>query len=412
MQAITSRLHMLLALAVVVLMALGTAVLASAGYYSKDGGGVAYTMVSKHLVMMGAGVVLWLLIWSRDYHELIRLRWWLYGAAVVALALCFVPSVGHKVNGAFRWIRILGFQAQPSEFAKVALAVTLAAWYAYYEKEQRSFRWGFLVPFVLLGLVAGLIGGEMDLGSAIITCCMSIACMLVAGMRKRYLALAIAVVVSAGLLAAYTNENRFKRLRAFVSELPEPVLAAGMKLPLVADLFDKTKLTEDEIKKQKELQLQQKKAKMAFGSGGIHGVGLGLGRMVMYGLPEAPTDFILPNLGEEFGLVGTLSVAICFGIIVITGFCISGAAPTRFGQLLGLCVTTVLGLEGVVNIGVTTGLFPNKGLPLPFVSYGGTSMVMSLIMVGILFSIHRQSGVTDKKDLRMLGRKRRWTPAV
>jgi cell division protein FtsW len=409
---IVSRIHILLALAVITLMAVGIAVLASAGFYSKEGGGLEYSLINKQLMWGAGGCVLLTVAWFRDFHELYRLRWWLFGLAVLMLILCFVPVVGQKINGASRWIRFGGFQFQPSEFAKIALAITLAAWFSRHEAESRSFVKGCGIPFALMAVIAGLIGIEMDLGSALITCAMSFCCMYVGGTKKRYLPTVGAVILIAALIAASSNENRTKRIRAFISELPVEVATYGVKLPFFGHIFDLSKMTPDEMKKIEESKLQQDKGIMAFGSGGLLGAGLGQGRMVMYGLPEAHTDFILPNVGEEFGLVGTLTVVLCFVCIVISGMCISAHAPTRFGKLLGLSVTALIGFEGVVNMFVTTGLFPNKGLPLPLVSYGGSSLLMTLIAIGILFSIHRQGVYVKAEDLKMLNRKRRWTPSV
>jgi cell division protein FtsW len=133
---------------------------------------------------------------------------------------------------------------------------------------------------------------------------------------------------------------------------------------------------------------------------------------VMYGLPEAHTDFIFTSIGEELGLVGTYGVLGAFGFILICGAWISGTAPTRFGKILGCSITALLSFEAIVNIAVMLDVFPNKGLPLPFVSYGGTSMVMSLACIGILLGIHSYSAPVDRHELREVRRKQRWTPRL
>jgi cell division protein FtsW len=409
---IASRIHILLALAVVALLAVGTAVLASAGFYSKEGGGLEYSLVTKQIMWTVVGFTAWVFIWFSDFHKLYRWQWICFGLAVLALVLCFVPGIGQKINGASRWIRFGSLQVQPSEFAKVALAVTLAAWFSQYEGESRSFWKGCLLPFLIMAVVAGLIGIEMDLGSALITAGMSVLCMYVAGTKKRYLAGIAGCIILLLAIAVNTNENRTKRIRAFISEFPPEVASAGVKLPFFGKMFDLSKITPEERKRIEESKLQQEKSMMAFGSGGLFGAGLGQGRVVMYGLPEAHTDFILPNLGEELGLVGSLGVVLCFVCIVISGMCISAYAPSRFGKLLGMSLSALIGLEGLVNMFVTTGLFPNKGLPLPLVSYGGSSLVATLIAVGILFSIHRQCLHDKPQELKLLNRKRRWTPSV
>jgi cell division protein FtsW len=409
---ILPRIHILLAIAVVGLLAMGLAVLASAGYYSKEGGGIAYTLITKQSIWAALGLALLCTAGVIDFHRLYQWRWYFFALAVVTLGLCFMPGVGQSVNGANRWIRIGSVQGQPSEFAKIALAILLAAWYSQHETQSRSFLKGCFYPFCFMAVIAALIGLEMDLGSGLITCAVGILCMYVGGMRKRYLPLVALVIVVAAVCAAKSSENRTKRIRAYLTDLPEVVSQYGVKLPIVGELFDLSKITKDEWKFINESKLQQEKSVMAFGSGGLAGAGIGQGRMVMYGLPEAHTDFILPNLGEELGLLGSLGVVFCFACIVVTGMCISSYAPTRFGKLLGMSLTSLLGLEGFVNMCVVTGIFPNKGLPLPLVSYGGCSLMMSLAAVGILFSIHRQGVYVSADEIKLLNRRHRWTPSV
>ena len=132
----------------------------------------------------------------------------------------------------------------------------------------------------------------------------------------------------------------------------------------------------------------------------------------MYSLAEAQTDFILPLVGEELGLRGTLVAVFAFVMIVICGMCIAAYAPNRFGKLLGFGLTLLIGLEGLMNMGVTTGVFPNKGLPLPFVSYGGSSLLVAMASIGILINIHRKGVHLNQADLPVIRRKNRWTPQV
>jgi cell division protein FtsW len=168
-----------------------------------------------------------------------------------------------------------------------------------------------------------------------------------------------------------------------------------------------------EVRKEiEEKKVQQKNARLAFGSGGAEGVGPGRGRMKLYSLPEAHTDFIFPMIGEELGLRGTLAAVLAFVIIVLSGMCIAAYAPNRFGKLLGFGLTMLFGLEGLMNMGVTTAVLPNKGLPLPFVSYGGSSMIMAMISIGILANIYRQGVHLSAADLPVIRRKNRWTPQV
>jgi cell division protein FtsW len=158
--------------------------------------------------------------------------------------------------------------------------------------------------------------------------------------------------------------------------------------------------------------LQQWVSWLAFGSGGMEGRGLGEGRMKLSYLPEAHTDFIFPMVGEELGLWGVIGTIVAFVVMIFAGMCISAYAPNRFGKLLGFGLTFLLGLEALLNMGVTTALLPNKGLPLPFVSYGGSSLLAAMVAVGILINIHRQGVHLTWDQLPVIRRNRRGTPQL
>jgi len=395
-----------LVLAVVLLLVIGFVMLASASYLTLDGTKGDYSMVWKQ--------AFWLLIallaggWcmATDYGRLMKWRWHLLVIAVLSLILCYIPGVGVEVNGAWRWIGLefLGyrdFRVQPSEFAKVALVISIAAWYAKHEPHARTFSMGFVLPVGMMMVVALLIGGEMDLGSAFICIALSIGMMVVAGARKRYMAMVGAVGVVALSLMVWITPNRMHRVQGFASELP--VISQYVKLD---------SLPESDRKEIKAKKRHQENSIYAFGSGGVEGVGPGQGRMKLYSLPEAHTDFIFALVGEELGLQGTLAAVLAFVVIVLSGMCIAAYAPDRFGKLLGFGLTFLFGLEGLVNMGVTTAVLPNKGLPLPFVSAGGTSLLMAMISVGILCNIYRQGVHLSASELPILRRRNRWTPQV
>ncbi len=399
----------LIAFAVVLLLTLGFGMLASASYYTADNGNGDYAMVMRQLVWLAAAVVLGLCCCVMDYHVLLRWRWHLLAIATVTLALCYYePHIGIKINGAKRWIGLqaLGLKSarvQPSEFAKVALIIALAGWYGMRERIGRTFIQGFLLPLLMLGVIVVLIGGEMDLGSALIAACVGLSIMIVAGARMRYISIAGALVLASLWLMVVITPNRMTRVTAFLSEIP--ALAK-------TKYGDTSRLTKEQQEGIRDKKRQQELARMAFGSGGTEGVGVGQGRMKMYSLPEAHTDFILPMVGEELGLRGTLAVVLAFVMIILGGMCISSYAPDTFGKLLGFGITLLFGLEGLMNMGVTTGVLPNKGLPLPFVSYGGSSLVMAMISVGILCNIYRQGVYRSPDNLPVIRKKNRWTPRL
>jgi cell division protein FtsW len=289
-----------------------------------------------------------------------------------------------KINGSRRWIGMGSLRIQPSEFAKIALLIALSGWFATNETKVRTFRRGFLLPgLVLIGIV-GLIGCEFDLGNALLASVVGLGVMFVAGTKLRYLAV-IVVLVGGGLAAGIKFlPNRFERVMV---------------------LFDL------EGNKDK-LGLQQWVSKLAFGSGSLDGRGLGEGRMKLSYLPEAHTDFIFPMVGEELGLRGTAGTVLGFAVLVMSGFMVAAYAPNRFGKLLGSGLTFLLGMEALLNMGVTTALLPNKGLPLPFVRYGGSSLLAAMIAIGILINIHRQGIHLRREDLPVIRRKHRWTPQL
>ncbi|MDB6140217.1 MAG: hypothetical protein JWO94_3289 [Verrucomicrobiaceae bacterium] len=398
----------LIAFAVVLLLTLGFGMLASAGYYSAEGGGDDYALVMRQLCWLAAAVALGLYCCIADYHHLLRWRWYLLGLAIVTLALCYEPHVGVKINGAKRWIGLqaLGYKGarvQPSEFAKLALIIVLAAWYGLRDRVARTFIHGFVLPLLMLAAIVVLVGAEMDLGSAVIAAGVGLSIMIVAGAKLRYISLAGAMVLASLWLMILITPNRMTRVTAFFSEIP---LLAKTKYG------DVSRLTKEQQEDTREKKRQQELARLAFGSGGIEGTGPGQGRMKMYSLPEAHTDFILPMVGEELGLRGTLAVVLAFVMIIIGGMCISSYAPDTFGKLLGFGITLLFGLEGLMNMGVTTGVLPNKGLPLPFVSYGGSSLLMAMAGMGILCNIYRQGVYRSSADLPVIRKKNRWTPRL
>lgn len=379
----------LLILAALSLIALGITMLASTTFEVAREGGEDYVTLWRQLIWLGVSVAGCVIAALIDYNVWMRWRWRILIVAAVLLALCYVPMIGVKINGSKRWIGLqaLGvssFRVQPSELAKIALIIMLAGWFAMHETMTRTFLRGFVLPGLILMSIVTLIGCEFDLGSALLAATVGMGVMFVAGTKIRYLLLII-LACGGGLWAG-------------VKYLP--------------NRFDRIMVTFDLEKHKEGLGLQQWVSKLAFGSGGVEGRGLGEGRMKLSYLPEAHTDFIFPMVGEELGLRGTAGVVFAFAILVMAGMMVSAYAPNRFGKLLGAGLTFLLGMEALLNMGVTTALLPNKGLPLPFVSYGGSSLVAAMVAVGILINIHRQGVHLTWDQLPVIRRKRRWTPQL
>jgi cell division protein FtsW len=282
-------------------------------------------------------------------------------AAVVLLLLVFLPYVGLSIGGSRRWLNLFGQRVQPSEFAKLGLITWLAYWLAREKRRLDRFKRGFLIPMGVTSLVLLLILAEPDFGCTALLGSAALAVMFVAGVRLRYLIPTVAAGGAAFGALILRNPERFERLMAFMD-------------------LDKYKATDG---------YQVWQAMLAFGSGGVNGLGLGNSRQKMFYLPEAHTDFIFPIIGEELGLIGTLAILVAFVLIVAVGIYISAKAQDPFGQYLGLGVTMLIALQAIINIGVVTAWLPTKGLALPFISYGGSSMVMNMAGVGILMSIYR-----------------------
>jgi cell division protein FtsW len=380
---------LILLFAVSALAAIGVIMLASTSFFLEEAGnGEAYGKLVKQGVWLGLGLIAMVGLALTHYHLLYRMRWWIFGASMIGLVLCFIPQVGVEVNGASRWISLkaigLGvLQFQPSELAKLACAIIVAGWFARYEPLTREFVGGFLFPGGLIMIMVLLIAMEVDLGTAALVAVTGGMMMFVAGSRLIYLL--PLVVAGAGSLWAVIQfmPNRVARIMAFM-----------------------------DLEKYKDgLGLQQWRALMAFGSGGLDGAGLGNGRQKMLYLPEAHTDFIFPMVGEELGFYGTLFVVGTFVFLVLAGMSIAKNAPDRFSRLLAFGITLTLGVEALINMGVTTALLPNKGLALPFVSYGGSGLLFAMAGIGILINIYRHSTCEQKNDLP-LTRRRRMTGAA
>ena len=312
-----------------------------------------------------------------DYRRLKGLWWLVLGSAVLMLMLVLVPHIGSRINGARRWFSLAGMHFQPSEFAKIALIVALAWYGERFQRQMSSFTRGLLIPGLLIALVVGLIGIEPDVGTALVLAAVSAVLLLVAGVRLSYLLPPVlAIVIGVGVFLYYNVRD--------LSAMHERGERGAMRSERIYSW-----LHLEETRRDKGLQAYQ--AMIALGSGGLTGKGLGDGRQKLGFVPEHHTDFIFSIIGEELGLIATLLVVAAFVAIVFCGVHISWNASDTFGMLLGSGLTFLIGLQAFVNIGVVTSALPNKGLPLPFISYGGSNLLMMLVSVGFLLSIARHA---------------------
>jgi cell division protein FtsW len=368
----------ILFLAVLGLLVIGIVMLFSTSAFARDSHGDVYFFIKRQAMWFGVGLVVCIFAALIDYH-LWQRTWWLWFAvALVVLALCYVPHIGMRLNGSRRWIGWGPITVQPSELAKVTVIFFLAAWFSRYEKTDRKLLLGFILPLAIISLPAALVLGEVDLGTTALIGTTAFVVMFIAGASPLWLGAVSLTGLGALLIVATQISERMGRLSAF----------------LHPQLF------------KEDAGLQQMQALIAWGSGGMEGLGLGNGRQKMLYLPYAHTDFIFPIVGEELGLRFSLLVVFLFVVIIVCGTMIALHAKDRFGLLLGCGVVSLLALQAAVNIGVTTSLLPNKGLPLPFISYGGSNLVACMFGVGLLLNIYRQ-GILEaphKKNATMHAR--------
>lgn len=365
---------------VLLLLALGIVMLASAS--SVKGADVhtdAAYFLKRQMLFLAVALVAGLIAARIDYHQ--WKRYWI-PVAVFSLALLvivLVPHVGFRIGGSRRWLKVGSISFQPSELAKLASVVMLSAWMAEAGRKASRFLAGFIAPCAMLAAFLGLIFLEPDYGTTILIAVVGCALLFVGGARWQYLVIGGTLGVAVMAIAVMHDPERMGRVLGFL--MPD-------KYPAEA------------------YQLGQ--SKDAFILGGVSGVGLGQSIQKHFYLPEAHTDFILAIVGEELGLVATVLVVLLFGGILACGVTIAFHARDVFGRLLATGITLMIVLQAAINVGVVTGCLPTKGLPLPFISYGGSSLVLSLMAVGVLMNVARQ-GVSDDHHLANSARDRtRW----
>ena len=349
----------ILAFCVAGLLALGMVMLYSAGMAT---GGARYLMMQ--LVWGGLGLAVCFAATSIDYRILRRFAMPLFIGTLVLLVLVLIPGIGIKLNGARRWFDLGPMNFQPSELAKITLLIAIAAWGDEHVKKMRKFRHGLLLPGAFIGLTLGLVFLGPDFGTTILLAAVCCILLFVAGTHWKYLILPMGAGAAAITVAIMNDPVRMKRITAFLH--PE--------------------------QHREDTGFQAYQAMLALGSGGSTGLGLGNGRQKLGFVPEHHTDFIFSVIGEELGVVASLLVVLAFAAIVICGLYIAWHSRDRFGMILGTGITFLIGLQAFINIGVVTSALPNKGLPLPFISYGGSSLVMMLGSVGVLLSIANRAG--------------------
>jgi cell division protein FtsW len=370
--------------AVLILVTVGIVMLASASMVK----GAAEAQFRNDPAYFVKRQIFWMLLSLIAAVVCVRVKLdWLKKIALPAAAVCVllliavrIPGIGLNINGSWRWLRFGPFTVQPSEFAKIGIILSAAWWIARRRRYMHTFKRGILVPMLGLGLFAALLMAEPDFGTTLLTAFVVLALLYAGGVRPAYLFGFTAAGAAAFALLIFHNANRMRRIFAFL---------------------DPEKYAQEEA-------WQLINGLNAFAAGGVHGVGLGNSIQKYHYLPEAHTDFILPIIGEEFGLIATLSVLLLFVVIFICGLRIAAHASDDFGRFTALGCTLMITLQALINLAVVTGSMPTKGLALPFISYGGSSLLVSSAMVGILVNIaHASRDPKSKKRTELFKDRRR-----
>ena len=335
----------------------------------ESGGESQFTYFYKQGVftLLGLGVMF---AASRLDYSILERPAVVYSIFAVTVVLLVAVFAFPEINGARRWIRFAGFSLQPSEIAKVTLPIFLSYFLTRNEDRVGEIR-STVIPCVgALALLGGLVFMEPDLGTTIVLCAIFSAVYFAAGAKLLHIATVAAVMVVGALMAVLLAPWRVERLMAFL----------------------------DPFKHSDDAGYQVVQSLYAIGSGGVFGEGFAKGQQKLFYLPYPYSDFIFSVVGEELGLIGTLAVVVAFGLLLWRGARAAIKSPDRFGMLLGIGIITGIIVQALFNISVVTSLLPAKGIPLPFISYGGSSVLVTMFAIGILLNISRHGAGGDKRE--------------
>lgn len=328
----------------------------------------------KHLLWILIGSVLLAIMTKVDYRYLQKLSIPILVISFILLLLVMIPGIGTVTNGARRWIRfgnILGIQ--PSEFSKLAIIIFISSYIAKNQDRMYEFKRGYLLPFMIVGVTSALVIKEPDFGTSVFIIILSLIMLIVGGTRIIFILLTF--MASAPFIYEMLFDNSYKetRMTAFLNPWEDP---AGAGYHIIQSWI-------------------------ALGSGGITGLGIGGSKQKLFFLPESSSDFIFTIIGEEFGFIGVMVIICLFLLLIWQGLKIAHEAGDILGFFLGFGITVMFGLQAIINIAVVSGSLPTKGIPLPLVSSGGSSLLFSMIGIGILINIARQSAQPEHSNLQI-----------
>jgi cell division protein FtsW len=325
-----------------------------------------FAYVNKQLVFTSIGLITMYLT-SKIHYRWYQKTWFVWGLFILTAVLLTATFGFGAINGARRWVRFAGFSFQPSELAKVALPIMLAWYFVKREEYVGDFKKGVLPVVAIFGVFVALILAEKDLGTVIVLSSIFVIVYFAAGARWIHIGSVAASLIVLGGVMLLISPYRMARLMAFMNPAEN---ADGAGYQVMQGLY-------------------------AIGSGGIIGEGFAKGQQKLFYLPYPYSDFIFAVVGEELGLFGTLAVVLAFGLLLWRGTRAALMAPDRFGMLLGMGIITGLITQALFNISVVISIVPAKGIPLPFISYGGSSIVITLFAIGILLNLSQYAGFVE-----------------
>jgi len=347
-------------LIVAILVAIGIVMIYSASaIYADSTMGDSLYYLKRHLIYLAAGIVMMFFAMAIDINMLKIYAKPLMLVTILLLLAVLIPHIGRETAGARRWFKFGLVNFQPSELAKVAIILYIADLISRRGIAMKNLMKGYLPALIILGSVVGLVLLEPDLGTAITISLIVFLMLYVGGTRASYIWASALASLPVLHLLLFRVPYRRKRITAFLNPWVD---RRGTGFQIIQSF-------------------------VALGSGGLFGVGLGQSRQKLFYLPASHTDFIFSIIGEELGFIGTASIVILFGLFVWQGMKIAFRAVSPFERLLSLGIVSLITLEAIINIGVTAGALPTKGLPLPFISYGGSGLIFHLMAVGILLNI-------------------------
>lgn len=321
--------------------------------------------LKKQLVWAPLGIFIMIIMMSIDYHKLKPYTWLFYG---ITLILLIVVLFSTPINGATRWLDIGGISLQPSEFAKYAMVAVLALLIDVRKNAMRNFWKGPVIYFLLAAILAGLVLLENNLSITAVIMIVAFIMIYLGGMLKKHIFAIIPIGLAAGVSFIVFKSYRFKRLMSFLDPWSD---AKGSGFQVIHSFY-------------------------ALGSGGLFGVGLGQSKQKALYMPEPHNDFIFSIIGEEFGLIGCAIIIGIFIFLILSALSVATKAKDNYGRLMATGITSIIAVQAIINIAVVTGSMPVTGVPLPFISYGGTSLVINLAAIGVLLNISRQPKVSNQ----------------